>query len=106
MSPSDIDFVAFALLLLRWFAILFFLYIIFLFFLRFSNYYKIKRCPNCSGELKRSQRSSGDRLLKTLTLGILPVKRYRCYSCYWEGRAFDIKDKRKSGSSRSDFEND
>ncbi|MBI1289059.1 MAG: hypothetical protein GC178_15945 [Flavobacteriales bacterium] len=106
MRPDEIDYVAFALLLLRWFAIIFVIYIIFIFLLRFSNYYKIKKCPNCSGELKRAQRTAGDRLLKTLTFGILPVKRYRCYTCYWEGQAFEIKDRKRSSAFKDETEED
>lgn len=106
MSSNEIDYVAFALLLLRWFSVIFIIYFIFILVLRFSNYYKIRKCPNCRGELKRAQRTAGDRLLKTLTFGILPVKRYRCYTCYWEGQAFEIKEKRKSGSSKREADED
>ena len=95
MSPSEIDYVAFSLLMLRWFAAFFAVYLVILVLLRFSNYYRLTRCPNCAGELKRSQRTASDRLLKTTSFGILPVKRYRCYTCYWEGQALDIKNARK-----------
>ncbi|MFM1876347.1 MAG: hypothetical protein RL266_2084, partial [Bacteroidota bacterium] len=92
MTPTDIDYAAFAFMLLRWTAILFVVFIVVVIGLRLSNYYKIRRCPNCGGELKRSQRSAGDKLIESITLGILPLKRYRCYTCYWEGRALSIKN--------------
>lgn len=103
MSPSEIDYVAFSLLLLRWFGVIFVIYLITIIFLRASNYYRIRKCPNCRGELKRAQRNAGDRMLKTLTFGILDLRRYRCYTCYWEGRALEIKEgKRKSSKQDGD----
>lgn len=105
MGSGEIDLGAFAFLMLRWFVILFLLYIISLFLLRFSSYYKIRRCPNCSGDLKRAQRSAGDKFVKSVSFGILPVKRYRCYTCYWEGRAFDIPNKQKSKSLADESDN-
>jgi uncharacterized protein with PIN domain len=95
MSPSEIDYVAFSLLMLRWLSGFFIIYLVILILLRFSNYYRLSRCPNCAGELKRSQRNGADRLLKATSFGILPVKRYRCYTCYWEGQALDIRDTKK-----------
>jgi len=95
MSASEIDFAALSVLLLQWFAVMFGVYVMFLVVLRMSNYYKLKHCPNCSGQLKRSQRKAGDRFLKTTSLNILPVKRYRCYTCYWEGPALEIREKKK-----------
>lgn len=99
MTPSEIDYFAFSLLLLRWLAIVFALYIIILLVFRVSNYYKIAKCPNCAGELKRSQRTASDRFLKTVSFGILPVKRYRCYTCYWEGQSLDVRGLKSKQSS-------
>jgi hypothetical protein len=101
MSPSEIDYFAFAQLLLSWLAALFVGYVVLVLLLRVSNYYRLRRCPNCKGELKRSQRSGSDRLVTVLTLGIIPLKRYRCYTCYWEGRALEIT-KNTKGRSRSE----
>lgn len=107
MNPTEIDITAFLFLLLRWFVVFFIFYLVVLTVLRGSNYYRIKRCPNCSGELKRAQRNGGDKMVRTLSFGILPVKRYRCYTCYWEGRSFDIKSsKGKSRSKGSNEEED
>jgi hypothetical protein len=92
MSPSEVDYYAFTVLLLRWFAMLVAGYVIMVLLLRVSNYYRIRRCPNCKGDLKRAQRSGSDRFVTVLTLGIIPLKRYRCYTCYWEGRALEIKN--------------
>lgn len=100
MTPTEIDYEAFVLMLLRWAALAFVVYLLVVLFLRLSNYYKIKRCPNCKGELKRSQRSAGDKMVETITLGILPLKRYRCYTCYWEGRALEIRSNKRSSKDR------
>jgi len=93
MSPSEVDYFAFSLLLLRWFAMAFVVYLIVVVILRFSNFYRINRCPNCGGEIKRTSRGASERFTKTFSLGILDLKRYRCYTCYWEGSALPIKKK-------------
>ena len=95
MSASEIDYVAFFLLLSQYALGFLALYIVILLVLRFSNYYRVNNCPNCTGELKRSQRSSSDRMMSTISFGILPIKRYRCYTCYWEGQALDIRSQPK-----------
>ena len=59
--------------------------------IRASGYYKLKKCPECGGKLKRASRGSSERMTKSFSFGLLPLKRYRCYSCYWEGAAFEIK---------------
>ena len=91
MSASEIDYAAFFLLLSKWLLGLFAVYVLILMVIRMSNYYRVSRCPNCAGELKRSQRNGSDRFLNSVSLGILPIKRYRCYTCYWEGQALDIR---------------
>ena len=95
MSASEIDFLAFFLILSQYILGFLAVYIVILLVLRFSNYYRVNNCPNCSRELKRSQRQSSDRLVNTLSFGILPIKRYRCYTCYWEGQALGIKNQSK-----------
>ena len=95
MSASEIDYVAFFLLLSQYALGFLALYIVILLVLRFSNYYRVNNCPNCTGELKRSQRNGSDRMMNAISFGILPIKRYRCYTCYWEGQALDIRSKPK-----------
>jgi len=58
--------------------------------LRSSNYYRLKKCPVCAQKLSRQRRTGKEKWLNRISLGILSVKRYRCYSCYWEGQAFEI----------------
>ncbi len=84
------------MLLAQWLATFFVLYILLMIGLRVSSLYKFSQCPNCGGELKRSQRKGPDKMINSLSLGILPVKRYRCYTCYWEGLAFAIPKDRKN----------
>lgn len=99
MSEGEVDFGALIQLVIRWLAILLALYLFAMVFIRMSKLYKITRCPNCGGELKRANRTTGDRMLNTFSFTLLPVKRYRCYVCYWEGRAFDIKSRLKKSST-------
>lgn len=98
MSIIDIDFNALFLQILKGAAVLFVLYIFVLIALRLSNYYKITQCPDCGGRLKRSHRSSSDRIIRTFSFGILPIKRYRCYTCYWEGAALVFKQSKQSNT--------
>jgi|GEM_PF-1282768 len=106
MTGGEVDFGALFQLIIRWLAILLGLYLIAIVFLRMSRLYRITRCPNCGGELKRANRTAGDRMLNTFSFTLLPVKRYRCYVCYWEGRAFDIKGRLKKASSETEPESD
>lgn len=66
------------------------IYVTLLLLLRFSKFYRLTRCPECNSPLKRKKRNSIDKWVPIFTLGILPVRRYRCYACYWEGQAFQI----------------
>ena len=95
MNPSEIDYGAFALLVGRWIVVFLVLYLIVIIGLRISKYYKLAQCPNCGGELKRSQRKGQDKMINNFSFGILPVKRYRCYTCYWEGLSLNIPKERK-----------
>lgn len=97
MTPSEVDYQALTQIAALWAVAIIFIYLVILILLRASNYYRIKRCPNCDGGLKRAQRTSGDRFVKNVSFGILPIKRYRCYTCYWEGVAMQIKDLKKTG---------
>lgn len=58
--------------------------------LRISKYYRLTKCPVCAQKLSRQRRTGKEKWINRLSLGILSVKRYRCYSCYWEGQAFEI----------------
>lgn len=42
-------------------------------------------CPICKGEVTRVNRQQIDRLINTLSLGLLKIRRYYCYSCTWQG---------------------
>ena len=101
MSVSEIDYLAFFLLLSKYLLGFLALYVAILLLLRMSKYYKVSTCPNCAGELKRSQRKGSDRLINSISFGILPIKRYRCYTCYWEGQALEFQSQNK----RYDSEN-
>lgn len=76
-------------------------YVVLLLVLRQSRYFRINECPKCRGHLSRHKRSSRDKWVMRLSFGILPVKRYRCYSCYWEGQTFDIPEKRVHKKDRA-----
>jgi len=71
------------------------IYLILLLLLRMSNYFRITQCPACGGKLSRHKRNSKDKWLIIFALGMLPIKRYRCYACYWEGQAFEFKKEPK-----------
>jgi uncharacterized protein with PIN domain len=73
------------------------IYVTLLLLLRFSKFYRLARCPECNSLLKRKKRNSIDKWVPIFTLGILPVRRYRCYACYWEGQAFLIPTEPKKG---------
>gem|GEM_PF-1310049 len=67
-----------------------------LFILRWLRFLKKRTCPSCSGKLSRKKRKPFDKLLVLLILNILPLKRYKCVHCGWEGLRWS---KRKPGSS-------
>ncbi len=92
MSPSEIDYKALLQVIGQWVSVVLGIYLLVLIILRVSGLYRIDRCPNCDGELKRAQRTTADRLLKSLSFNILSLKRYRCYMCYWEGPALQIRE--------------
>lgn len=56
-----------------------------IFFIRITGLFKKRNCPSCSGKLNRKQRTPLDKLLAIVTLKILPLRRYRCVRCGWEG---------------------
>lgn len=52
-------------------------------------------CPRCNNYSFRIMRKTSDRIIDVATLGLLSVKRFKCFYCYWEGRvvknSFEIK---------------
>ncbi|HXH17840.1 MAG TPA: hypothetical protein VNJ07_02065, partial [Chitinophagales bacterium] len=56
-----------------------------LFIMRMVGVLKKRNCPSCSGKLSRKPRTLFDKLLVVLTLNILPLRRYKCIHCGWEG---------------------
>ena len=103
MFLAAIDLVDVAFFIAKQTLIVLAIYLIILLLIKFSGYYRLKKCPECGHKLKRSSRSSNEHMAKTLSLGILPLKRYRCYSCYWEGSAFVIR-KSSAGKSSQEIE--
>ena len=49
----------------------------------FASQVLIGACPDCGGDLVRVHRCAIDRLLSVL----VPVRRFRCADCVWEGLA-------------------
>jgi uncharacterized protein with PIN domain len=80
------------------------IYITIILLMRFSEYYRIKKCPECGHRLKRSSRSSSERTITSISLGMLPLKRYRCYKCYWEGAAFEIPGQKAFNEGKEETE--
>jgi len=46
-----------------------------------ASYILVRRCPNCGADLLRVRRCPIDRLVSL----IVPVRRFRCAECAWEG---------------------
>ena len=93
MFLAAIDILDVAFYVVRQLLIITAIYIAIILLIKVSGYYKLNKCPECGHRLKRSSRSSTEHLAKRFSFGILPLKRYRCYSCYWEGAAFQIPKK-------------
>lgn len=76
-----------------------------LFALRINGVLKKDHCPKCGGNIKRVSKTISDRLYTAATLGILPLRRYKCEVCFWKGlrwnteKSFYVK-KRKRRSKR------
>lgn len=87
-----VDYTALAFAFLKWvIAILGFLFSIAI-VIRLSGVLNLTTCPDCGEKLKRSKRRTNDKTLQLMALGLLPVKRYRCYACYWDGIGFRVFD--------------
>lgn len=93
MDMETVDYAALLIKPLRWLAMLFALYVIAVVFIRLSGVLNRPSCPNCGKKLKRSKRRRKDKILKNVSFGILSVKRFRCYTCYWEGIGFRNDEK-------------
>ena len=88
MDIESVDYVVLFVKPLPWLATLIVLYLITLILIRTSGILNRHSCPNCGKKIKRSKRRRNDKILKKVSLGILPVKRFRCYGCYWDGVGF------------------
>lgn len=85
MDVPMVDYTALAFAAFKWlFAILGF-FILIVIIIRLSGVLNLTVCPDCGGKLKRSKRTSQDKKVMFLGLGLLPIKRYRCYVCHWDG---------------------
>lgn len=91
MLLTSIDLIDVAIFAGKQLLIIIALYLAVILIIRVSGYYRLKKCPECGGKLKRSSRGSSERMAESISFGLLPLKRYRCYGCYWEGAAFEIK---------------
>ena len=79
------------LFVLKYFGIALGLHILVMLIIRFSGILKITVCPECGKKVSRLKRKPNDKTILRLSLGILSVKRYRCFSCYWQGIGFPDK---------------
>jgi uncharacterized protein with PIN domain len=96
MDVPMVDYTALLFALLKWvLAILSFLILIAI-VVRLSGVLNLTVCPSCGEKLKRAKRKSQDKRVRLLALGLLPIKRYRCYACYWDGIGFRVFDKEKT----------
>ncbi len=58
---------------------------------RLNGVFKKSDCPKCYAELKRKPKTLSDRILVILCLGILPLRRYECEVCKWEGMRWNTE---------------
>ena len=77
------------------------IYIIALFAMRFLKVLKKRICPTCSGKITRRRKNFLDKILVALTFYILPLRRYKCIHCGWEGLRWNAR-KHKSKRSADD----
>jgi hypothetical protein len=78
--------------------------------LRINGVLKKESCPKCGGKINRVQKTIGDRIYAAATLGILPLRRYKCEVCNWKGirwnteKSFYVKKrKRRSKKVNTDY---
>ncbi len=76
--------------------------------LRINGVLKKDYCPKCGGNIKRVSKTLSDRIYAAATLGILPLRRYKCEVCFWKGlrwnteKSFYVKKrKRRSKNTNS-----
>lgn len=80
--------------------------------LRINGVLKKDYCPKCGGNIKRISKKLPDRLYAAATLGILPLRRYKCEVCFWEGlrwnteKSFYVKKRKRRSRSANNSSND
>lgn len=79
--------------------------------LRINGVMKKDYCPKCGGDIKRVAKNLTDRIYAAGTLGIIPLRRYKCEVCFWKGlrwntekAVFAKKRKRRTRKLDSDSE--
>lgn len=86
---------------LKYFLVLLFVFYITLLALRINGVLRKDSCPKCGGKINRIQKTLGDRFYAAATLGILPLRRYKCEVCYWKGlrwnteKSFYVKKRKR-----------
>lgn len=91
MDVNAIDYAALVIIGIKWLASVLGIYMLILLAIRFSGLLTVTVCPKCMSQLRRTKRRSVDKTIGKVSLGILPVKRYRCPKCYWNGVGLDHK---------------
>lgn len=81
------------------FILLISLYVIILILMRLMGIFKKDRCPKCTGRISRKNKTFGDRMIIGLTLGILPLRRYKCVHCGWAGLRWNTKKRKERSRS-------
>ncbi len=79
--------------------------------LRINGVMKKDFCPKCGGNIKRIPKNLADRIYAATTLGIIPLRRYKCEVCFWKGlrwntekAVFTKKRKRRTRKLSNDSE--
>jgi len=93
MDIKSLDYLVLFVKPLSWLTALIVLYLITLILSMTSGILNRHSCPNCGKKIKRSKRKRNDKIIEKVSFGILPVKRYRCYACYWEGIGLNHDEK-------------
>ena len=67
--------------------------------IRLSGVFTLTVCPKCESKLKRSKGKRKERNIRLFGLGLLPVRRYRCYTCYWEDVGIKLNEQEPTSKS-------
>jgi uncharacterized protein with PIN domain len=70
---------------LKYLLVLIVVFYITLIALRINGVMKKDYCPKCGGSIKRISKTLSDRICAAATLGIIPLRRYKCEVCFWKG---------------------